>query len=452
LSSREKTEFAVYADRINYGLTRTHVNVTRAIRITTAVCLFSLQPLQILQIQAQAQAAKKLALVLSHGSSGGFAQSWDSGFNVQPDAFKRSQFDTSKSIKAQATDLKTDVDAARNSGATDIVLVGHGVGGVRNRAYIQALQNSGQRSVDDNVKALVTIGTPNKGAPALSGLPTLGAIGITSVALAWTLAGGALSGASGAITGAIMGGFMALPFASGFSNLSSKIAIGAAASELASDSQLLGQLNNESRCRWETRNEIRYGWFGYTWWESVSYQICSSGTELGFKAIDNDIFTLSVFSDNNDVDNLASLPEAGMNLFTNNNRQVIALIFSLLSAGLFTLAFVTFGATVPSAIACGLAATYFWAFPEFYKTAIGSSEHDGAIPVSSQKMRSTDTNPNGRIAGTGWGLGGHELQPEGYYLRRDVANGNRDSVHFAQTSHTDSRNAVEFVNQRVMSR
>jgi len=250
-----------------------------------------------------------------------------------------------KTIPNQAVDLGNLIQGSQ-ANVQNIVLIGHSQGGLRSREYVQHLNGQYASSGASKVIGLVTIGSPNYGAPIVNNAYSV--VGFLSLT-----AGAALSFFSGYTATAFTGGAYEAAKAV-LNNL-----IGAGGPNMAPGSPFLASINTPGAS--------------------------------GFAPIPSNIATLEVRGNNNEIDALVGSSQAD----TRAKRQDAATAFTILAGASWAVAWF-FGLSIPAAIAFTAIAALLWGLPAFWRTfVVGSNEGDGVVPYTNQVIRQNNVNIGG---------------------------------------------------------
>ncbi|GGB70947.1 esterase/lipase family protein [Deinococcus soli (ex Cha et al. 2016)] len=272
-------------------------------------------------------------------------------------------------IAQQALQVNAEVDAYTGT-VTPYVLIGHSQGGLRARYYAQYI--APQTGKAQNLKGLMTIGTPHQGAPIINNGPAL----ITRINRDVSIASIGLAN-------------VGLGLVTGNTSLQSQRALAflfqrpQGVADLDPSSDFLKTLNNTrtvaGNCRWVSVNLIIY-----TRW----YQICDQVPDPGNAPIPGNVVTASVVGTQNNLFN--AYPEG------RTYRNAAVGIGSVIAAGWSAAAFWTFGATIPMA-AAGWDFVYVAANAEniWQNEVVGSTEGDFIVPKASQNIYAANPNLGG---------------------------------------------------------
>ena len=219
-----------------------------------------------------------------------------------------------------------------------VILVGHSMGGLRGR---DALQNHRVGTMDADVVGLVTLGTPNAGAPIIDKGPNAA----TYLGAVFGVSLGGFGGPTGAFVGSVAGMFGARYLATSITNTPS-------GNDLRPSSSFIQQLNNPSPAN----------------------------------RLPSTLPVLTVLGENNEVDSLGA--SYGLSATASEvaaTRKNAGSVLAFASALAFGAAFFTFGATIPIAIMFLVAANLLFNLPTFWKEkVVGDQFGDTVVPRSSQ--------------------------------------------------------------------
>ena len=343
-------------------------------------------------------AANDLAIYLSHGigdntkledggyeggQSGVFSpvpSTWETNgnFRANPDGLKNSLSSLGnvyapwtawrdKDITAQAQTLSNFI--ANNQGDVGrIALIGHSQGGLRSRAYLQLLNG---QPYQDRVTNLITLDSPNSGAPILNN--TDSAVAEVGTTLAFT--GSVFLPASFPIIAAGLVSF----FGPGL--LRSALA-GAGGDDMRPQSAFIGNLNAPD-CHWESQTTMQYFWW-FSWPVTTYYQVCSGSVKNPIPA---NVKYLAVRGRNSDPDAyVSSLIKWDTEQFRSSRTNFG--YFSAGSAALLWLISFWCWWVIPMALAWTNLANILLNFPSWYRNRVqGSDEGDAIVPYDSQLLQ-----------------------------------------------------------------
>lgn len=247
-----------------------------------------------------------------------------------------------KDLTVQGRDLANDITQIASNNAK-VVLIGHSMGGLRGRSAVQ-FNNNAFPLLTTNVKALVTLGTPHRGAPIINnGKP------------AATLVGGVMGAAASGFVG--LGPHTLLTGVAGMFGLrtwAKSIIDTPSGQDMRPGSGFLTRLN----------------------YPSASEQVPANVALLRISGLNNDIDALGASG------NVAETTDDVRTLRTGvSNFLFVSGTFAV------AMAFFTWGATLPWGLAL-LGASYLLAtLPAFWRNnVVGSSQGDTVVPRDSQSI------------------------------------------------------------------
>ena len=248
-----------------------------------------------------------------------------------------------KDLTIQGTQLAAQV-GAEATGTTKAILIGHSMGGLRARSALQ-FNNATYPSLQSNVLAMVTLGTPHKGAPIINnGKPVA------------TLLGG--------VFGIALGGFVGLgPYLPGAIGMFGARAWAASildtpsGKDLRPGSPFLNRLNQ-------------------------------TVTPNAAEKIPANVALLRVVGKNSDIDAYgASANVASSAASVTALRQGVGSYFAVAGGLALAMGFFTWGATVPWGLALLAASYLLLSLPAFWRNNVmGAPTGDGVVPEDSQSM------------------------------------------------------------------
>jgi len=273
-------------------------------------------------------------------------------------------YDTLASIDSQARNLASKVGSHSNK----LILVGHSQGGLRARQFAQYYR---YLQPGANLYGLVTVDSPNQGAPIIVNLPGK----IASIDINLRLAT-----------------FPIIAIAESWANCNLECIIRqqgniavfgpeAGLQDMRPGSEFLKQLNN-TYCRWESR--IEYRWVGPPGDKeqvavTVWYEICTTGGRPGFSPIPSNVWTASIIGTNNNV--YAMTPEISQYIsYIGGIGSVATPIWT--AALVLTLGFSA--APLVAAISLVNEAANFQS--NWMNQVVGSTQGDAVVPAYSQNM------------------------------------------------------------------
>lgn len=254
-----------------------------------------------------------------------------------------------KDLTVQGSDLASSINA---TASPQVILIGHSMGGLRGRSALE-FNTATYPSLQTKVKALVTLGTPNFGAPIIEkGKP------------AATLLGGVL--------GVALSGFVGLgPYLPGAVGMFGARTWAASIIDTPSGRDMRPNGN------------------------SAFLNRLNSGAEK----IPSGVALLRVSGLNSSIDSYGA--SAGI---AANTGQVAALrsnlgnVMFVFGVTALAMAFFTFGATIPWGLALIAAAYLLLNLPAFWRSNVmGAASGDGVVPEDSQKL---PINIGGKRAGS----------------------------------------------------
>lgn len=247
-----------------------------------------------------------------------------------------------KNLTVQGSELSSKISATAAAN-TNIILIGHSMGGLRGRSALQ-FNNTSNPSLQTNVKALVTLGTPHFGAPIIDkGKP------------AATLLGGVL--------GVSLSAFVGLgPYLSGAVGMFGARAWAASILDTPSGQDMRQSPNNSFLNRLNAPSSA--------------------------EKIPANVALLRVSGQNSDIDSYGA--SAGIAESTaavgalRSNLGNVTLIAGVVAMGM---AFFTFGATIPWALALFAASYLLLNLPAFWRNNVmGAAQGDAIVPQDSQNL------------------------------------------------------------------
>lgn len=295
--------------------------------------------------------------------------SWAKSYSPSSNAYNLNYNTTANGIESQAALLRNNINS--NSWNKNVILIGHSMGGLRSRYYSQYLARYDNKV--PQIKGLLTLDSPNNGAPLINNAPIVLTRIETDVNVAML---GFAKPILNTFTG--MEGFKDLPATAFFFNGAQ------GAQDLKPQSPFLNKLNNLSmvneNCRW-----VSSGWWIFTQW----YQICDRVPDRGNAPIPDSIVTGSIKGTANNIFDSYPLGRAG--------AIGVSIISAAAVAGYMALAPATFGfSLIPAGYASDLFniasnAQAFWK-----SNVVGSWEGDGIVPYDSQSIYSANSNIGGK--------------------------------------------------------
>jgi pimeloyl-ACP methyl ester carboxylesterase len=271
---------------------------------------------------------------------------------------------TAQTIKQQADQLNTEV-----IGNQPYVMIGQSQGGLRARYFAQYLANDSGKL--GNLKGLVTIGTPNAGAPVINNAPAF--MGRLDYDI-FVGGIGALNTLAGLVTGTSL--VRDIP------QLAYLTSTGAR--DLDPSGDFIATINNtktmQANCQW-----VESGWWIFTSWDLV----CDTVPDAGNRAIPASVTTMSIVGTDNSIFDL--YPEVG-------TWQPAAIAGgAILSASWAALLPVTLGfSAVPLQASLDFTGIAINIGSIWQGEVVGSYEGDAIVPKTSQNIYSANPNIGGK--------------------------------------------------------
>lgn len=256
-------------------------------------------------------------------------------------------------LAAQGTDLASKLNAAAASN-TKIILIAHSMGGLRGRQALQ-FNSTNYPAMASSVKALVTMGTPNLGAPVIENAKPaatlLGGVFGTAV-VGFTPAVGTFDG-YGPFIGGVLGMFGARAWAANIVDSES-------GKDMKPTSAFISDLNSSAAPK-----------------------------------IPSHVVTVSISGLNSNIDSYGAsyglttpfTQTLGSTAAVQNVRVGVASYFTVAGALMIAAGFFTSGLTVPFGLALLAAATLLFTLPAFWRSNVmGSTDGDAIVPKDSQPV------------------------------------------------------------------
>jgi pimeloyl-ACP methyl ester carboxylesterase len=316
-------------------------------------------------------------------------------------------YNTWLDVQTQSYDLGNRVATGSNNPNAKVILMGHSMGGLRARSYLQSLSDYTNR---EKVRGLVTIDTPHHGAPLINGVPIF--VG-TTTGLYFVAFGGAFW--DGLTSGNKVGNFLMM--AAGGSLLDADImptgtsaqAVTAIAGsyfrgardDLRPGSYLLKKLNTMTQdrtvqsCRWITQSY----WVGWAWWarlETRWVQVCDQSVvkDVIAKPIANNVNVMSIVGTNHSLRSMIGKYAPG---WGNTTLDVVGGVHLALGIVMFANWWNPWG--YPAAGAHVALSGVWWGRDWVWYAVTGGTEGDAIVPKYSENMYTYGTAMGGNY---GW--------------------------------------------------
>lgn len=299
---------------------------------------------------------------LRNSNTTNFGPRLQTGGNVNA-LIRGSSFNTYGPINTQASNVGNLYLGEMNSRSNPTIVIGHSMGGLRARRFAQ--NNSSQ------VYGMITIGSPNWGAPIIQNVPAQAAyLEQKAVQATFPIGGPVLLFARLFFNWSLLG------------VLKDQVGIAVSGSEpglqdMVPNSDFLKGLNNLTCTAWS----------GFLWWWT-----CSQYSPQ--YAIPNNIYTASIIGYNNSLYTLA--PDAQPKIaeyanIANNTAGILAVLVPL-----------SFGILLPNFIAAVELRDILYNFEPWYKTyVVGSQQGDAVVPYNSQDIYNQNVTTRNVLGGQG---------------------------------------------------